>query len=436
MSRSRFEDERRPLHSHAGRGPIAWGILLAIPLLTAACTESPAPREVATTVVFKHGKLFGDTTAFEGLLGQFEREHPGVRVRSESLPAASDAQHQFYAISLSARSAEFDVLALDVIWVAEFARAGWLRDLSALLPAAERAQFFSGPIEAVTWEGKPYALPWFMDAGVLYYRKDLLDKHGFVPPKTWPELARIAQAVRDKESGMHGFVWQGKQYEGLVCNALEYLWSNGGGAVDSDTIALNTAANREALAFVRSLLTSGVTPEFVTTLTEEPAREVFGRGAAVFLRNWPYAWQLFEQEGSAVRGKVGVSVLPHFPGQRSAATLGGWQLGVSKFSKHPQAAEQLVKFLTSSGAQRVLALAYGYNPPRHALYQDGELLAVQPHLRTLETVYAHARPRPVTPHYVRLSQILQAEFSAAVTGVKTPGEALASAQREARQRLP
>jgi multiple sugar transport system substrate-binding protein len=172
-----------------------------------------------------------------------------------------------------------------------------------------------------------------------------------------------------------------------------------------------------------------VSPESVTTATEEPSRQVFGQGRALFLRNWPYAWSLFQAEGSPVKDKVGVSVLPHFEGGESAATLGGWQLAVNRYSTRPDAAEELVLFLTSPEAQKKLALAYAFQPTRTALYRDAELKAAQPFVSELEQVFASARPRPVTPHYVRLSQALQAEFSAAISGMKPAGEALATAQR-------
>jgi len=406
-------------------------LALALALAAAACTEPPPSSSAAsTTLVLKHSKLFGDPTAFEQLLAKFESEHPGVRVRAETLPATSDEQHLFYATNLAAGAADFDVFALDVIWVAEFARAGWLRDLSHLLPQQERSAFFAGPIEAVTWDGRVYALPWFVDAGVLYYRKDLLARYRLSPPDTWSELAEAARAVTAGERGMRGFVWQGKQYEGLVCNALEYLWSNGGGVLDGGRLVLDSESNRAALAYMRDLVTSGITPAFVTTLTEEPAREIFGRGAAVFMRNWPYAYRLFEEPGSAVRGKVGVRALPHFAGGQSAATLGGWQLGVNRYSRYPLAAERLAQYLTSPAAQKALALAYGYAPPRRSLYADPELLAAQPFLVELRAIYEQARPRPVTPYYVRISQVLQSAISGVLAGLETPQHALGDAQRE------
>ncbi len=432
--------------SKAGRGPVANAApqrggaagarrrlllgALGAPFL-AGCGPSRTPRRGANTLVFKHSKLFGDPAPFRTLLDEFEQTQ-GVVVREETLPSSSDEQHQFYAINLQAASSAFDVFAADVIWIAGFARAGWLRDLTALYPEAARAQFFPGPMRASITGGGVFAVPWFVDAGLLYYRKDLLEKYGFGPPVTWGELVHIATTVTAREPGMLGFVWQGKQYEGLVCNVLEFLWSNGGGVFADGAIALDTPPNREALAFMADLVHRfRVTPGSVTTATEEPSRHVFGQGRAVFMRNWPYAWTLFQDPASRVHGKVGITVLPHFEGGTSAATLGGWQLAVNAHSRRPDAGAELVRFLTSARAQQRLALAYGFQPSRVALYHDPEILARQPALALLEQVFARARPRPVTPHYVRLSQVMQSEFSAAVSGRKTAGEALAAAQRRA-----
>jgi multiple sugar transport system substrate-binding protein len=376
-------------------------------------------------VVFRHPKLFGDPAPLDALIAGFERES-GLRVRREVLPASSDEQHLFYAVNLQARSQEFDVLALDTIWVAEFAQAGWLRDLSHLLSHDSRADLFPGPLASATWRGRVYALPWFADAGLLYYRADLLAQHGLSPPDTWADLVAAARAVTRAQRGLHGFVWQGKQYEGLVCNALEFVWSHGG------TLEKEQAdAAARGLAFMRALVSEGVTPPYVTTLTEEPARVIFGRGDALFLRNWPYAWRLLEREGSPVRGRVGVSVLPHAPGQSPAATLGGWQLGVNAFSARPEAAERLAAFLAAPAAQKAMATAYGYSPPRRSLYHDAELAAAQPFLARLRGVLEAARPRPVSPHYVALSQTLQAEFSAVLAGLRPAETALAAIRRAA-----
>jgi multiple sugar transport system substrate-binding protein len=397
------------------------------------CTRTRNGADTGPAIVFKHGKIAGDPARFRAILDRFEQKNPGITVQDETLPASTDEQHQFYVINLEGRSADFDVLALDVIWVPEFARAGWLRDLSSLLPERERRGFFPGPIEAVTSRGKLFAVPWYIDAGLLYYRSDLLAKYGMQVPRTWQELVRTAQAITAKEPGLYGFIWQGKQYEGLVCNVLEYLWGNGGEVLADGVPSLDSPENIEALQFMRDLIARyGVTPALVTTAIEEPTRHLFGSGRALFMRNWPYAWNLFQQEGSAVRGKVGVAPLPSFPGHGSVSTLGGWQLGVNAYSRRPAAAEKLVRYLTSRAVQKELALAVGYKPTRRALYQDPDLLREQPFTASLAGVMLRARPRPVTPYYMMITQVLQPEFSAAISGIKSPEAALASADQQVR----
>jgi len=415
-------------HAHArARRRLLLGALAA-PL--GGCDPSRRSATGETTLVFKHAKLFGDPAPLRALLDDFERRNPGMRVRDETLPSSSDAQHQFYAINLQARSAAFDVFAADVIWVAGFARAGWLRDLSDLLPPGERGAFFAGPMRAVTYGERVWAMPWYVDAGLLYYRSDLLARHSVAVPGTWQALVDAAQRITSRERALRGFVWQGRQYEGLVCNALEFLWSNGGGVFDAGHVAIDSEANRVALRFMVALVhRHHVSPGSVTTATEEPARHLFGQGRAVFMRNWPYAWTLFGDPSSRVHGKVGIATLPHFPGGASSAALGGWQLAVNAHSRHPEAAATLVSWLGSPQAQKRLALAYGFQPARVALYDDADLRAAQPALATLGEVFGSARPRPVTPRYVRISQVLQTEFSAALVRARTPAAALASAQQ-------
>lgn len=388
-------------------------------------------EEKPVTIVFRHGKIIGDPEAFDRLIQRFEVENTGIKVKDEMLPSATDEQHQLYVINLEGRSTDFDVFAMDVIWVPEFARAGWLRDLSHILPPEERGEFFKGPVEAVTFNGRIYAIPWYIDAGVLFYRKDLLEKYGFLPPKTWHELVHIASEIARKEPDLYGFVWQGKQYEGLVCNVLEYLWGNGGGVFKDGRIVIDSLENQQALGFMRDLIYEySVTPEFVTTMTEEPSRRIFGKGKAIFMRNWPYAWNIFQGKDSPVKGKVGVSSLPSFPGHESFSTLGGWQLGINRYTRHPEEAERFIQFFTSNETQKGLSLTIGYQPTRRRLYSDADLVQVQPFMASLYGVFEHARPRPVTPFYMMLSQVIQPEFSAVLSRIKGPEEALTSARKQ------
>jgi len=400
--------------------------LLFLTLIFSGCKRAVTEKEAGiTTIVFKHGKIAGDPQALLDIIADFEEQNPDIKVIDEPLPASTDEQHQFYVINLEGRTQDFDVLSMDVIWVPEFARAGWLRDISSALPEEQRIEFFKGPMDAVVYNEKVYAIPWYIDAGVLYYRKDLLQEYGFYPPQTWDELVKTAKVITAKEKDLYGFIWQGKQYEGLVCNVLEYFWGNGGNVLQDGKVVIKSTENGEALKFIHDLIFKyRVSPELVLTSIEEPTRHIFGNGKALFMRNWPYAWNIFNKEGSPVRGKVGVSVLPYFKGHRTASTLGGWQLGINKFSKHPEAAEKFIKYLTSPYAQKKLAITVGYKPTRKSLYKDEDLLREQPFIVGLYEVFLNARPRPVSPYYMAMTQIMQPEFSAAISGMKSPEKAL------------
>jgi multiple sugar transport system substrate-binding protein len=205
------------------------------------------------------------------------------------------------------------------------------------------------------------------------------------------------------------------------------MWSNGGELLRDGNPRALTEENVSALEFMKDLIYKHrVTPELVRTAIEEPTRHIFGNGRAVFMRNWPYAWNIFEREGSPVKGKVGVAPLPSFEGGESSPTLGGWQLGINRFSKHQPEAEKLIKFLTSYDVQKQLALTVGYKPTRKALYNDKELKQAQPFITSLYGVFERARPRPVSPYYMMITHILQPEFSSVISARKTPEDALRS----------
>jgi multiple sugar transport system substrate-binding protein len=404
----------------ARRRPLAALLLaLGVAALIAGCAErATAPEPVR--LVLRHSRMPGGGADPLGpLLREFERRHPGITVANEPLPWTADVQHQFYVMNLEGRSAGFDVLMLDVIWVAEFARAGWLLDLSERWPAAARAEHFPATVDAALFDERAWAVPWVMNVGLLYYRRDLLARHGLGPPGTYEELARQATAVVAAEGDprLAGFLWQGKQYEGLVVNALESLWAEDTDLFGPDGRLLPDAERaRAALAFRRGLLATGVSPPLVTGADEELSRREFGSGRAVFLRNWPYALVLFEAPASPVRGRVGIAPLP------GGGALGGAHLGINRRTPHPEAAWRLVDFLTAPESQTAIAEAVGLHPTRPALLDSPLLLEI----------FHGARPRPVTPWYQTVSATLQPELSAVILGRKPVDEALADVRRRLR----
>jgi multiple sugar transport system substrate-binding protein len=407
---------------------------LAVALLLAlgGCAER---RDAAAplTVVFKHAKILGHTDPIPGLLRDFERRHPGVVVRSEPLTWTSDEQHQFFVINLEGASPTFDVLMLDVIWVPEFARAGWLLDLSPWVSGEELAPHFPAAVAAATWGGGVWGMPWNMNAGLLYYRADLLAKHGLAPPRSWEELVAQAERVRaaERDPRLDGVLWQGKQYEGLVCNVLEHFWARGTRLLGEDGRVLPEPHRAAAaLAFMRGLVERGISPGWVTAGDEELTRRPFGDGRAVFLRSWPYALDLFEAPGSPVRGRVGFTALPGHGDNAGAGATGGFHLAVNRRTRHREAAVALVRDLAAEPAQRALTAAgVALYPTRMALYHDPAVVRDRPHMPRFHDLMRAARPRPVTPAYLMVSTTVQPEFSAAMVAVKTPPVALEHARR-------
>lgn len=417
-------------------GFLRLGILVLVCCL--GCGRSQQDEE-PLKLVFKHPRLLSREEPLRALLDQFRSAHPRVQVQEDVLPSSSDQQHLFYVTNLEAGASDFDVFALDVIWAPEFRRAGWLCDLTPYLGPEGLSGFFTGPVQTVTHEGRIYAVPWFLDAGVLYYRRDLLDKYGLAPPRTLAELTQTAQLILAKEHNprLTGFVWQGKQYEGLVCVALELIRAYGGDVLDAQGNLLLTQP--AAVAGIRALRAfigqDRISPPLVTTADEETVRYIFAQGNAVFMRNWPYAWALLDAERSPLRGRVGVTALPGSATHPGVPTLGGWHLGINRFSLHPALAWELVSFLTSAEAQRTLAVEGGLKPTRVAVCNDPRAQQDDPSLALFFPLLQAAQPRPVTPFYLLFSQILQGEFSAAVTGIK-PGEvALLDAEQQLRRIL-
>ncbi len=412
------------------------GLVVAVAVVLGGCGEGTRP-EAPVTLVFKHARMFGDDPV-PRLVAAFEARHPGVRVRTEALGSSSDEQHQFFVINLEGslgrgRGPGFDVMMLDVIWVPEFARAGWLLDLTPSLPPGELNAHFPAAAAAARWEGRVWALPWNFNVGLLYYRADLLARHGLAPPRTDVELAHAVHLIQDAERDpkLDGYVWQGKQYEGLTCNALEALWASGTTLLGPAGEVFPDAARAEdALRRLRGWIDARLSPPWVSAADEELTRRAFGDGRAIFLRNWFYAMDLFEERGSPVRGKVGIAPLPqHVPGVAAPGSTGGSLLGVSRASRHPEAAVALARFLAGEIAQRVLA-GGSVLPTRMALYSDPALVAKRPHMPAFHDLAMAARPRPVTPAYLMLSTSLQPEVSAVVVGVKTPARAVADARRQ------
>jgi trehalose/maltose transport system substrate-binding protein len=320
-------------------------------------------------------------------------------IHIELIRGPNDATERLsqYLQFLGAKSPDLDIYQVDLIWPAIL--ADHLLDLKEAF-ATETPAYFPSQIQNDTVDGRLIAMPWFGDAGLLYYRTDLLQKYGFAkPPGTWDELTTMAEAIQagERQAGhadFWGFVWQGKAYEGLTCDALEWQSSSNGGHIVEPGRKVNVNNPGARAAFQRAAGWVGkISPRGVTTYGEEESRQLFQNGNAAFLRNWPYVHALANMEGSAVRGKFEATVLPT-GGSGHSATLGGWHLAVSKYSAHPKEAIEFLRFLTSEQVQRRRALEASLLPARVNLYDDPELAQKIPLVKTMKQVFLEAVPRP------------------------------------------
>ncbi|ABF44893.1 MULTISPECIES: ABC transporter substrate-binding protein [Deinococcus] len=361
----------------------------------------------------------------------------GNTVKLVQVPKETDQRLALYQQQLGAKSGDVDVYMIDVVWPGLIGQH--LVDLKQYIPQSQIAQHFPAIIQNNTVNGKLVGMPFFTDAGVLYYRTDLLKKYGYTrPPKTWNELATMAQKIQAGERKTNpkfvGFVFQGKNYEGLTCDALEWINSFGGGTI-VDPSGKITVNNPKAVAALRAIqaMIGPVAPSAVTTYGEEEARNVWQAGNSAFMRNWPYAYALAEAPDSPIKGKVGVAALPAGPGGKPAATLGGWQLAVNAYSKHPKEAASLVQYLTSAQEQKRRAIQASYNPTIASLYKDPQVLKAVPFFGSLYEVFTNAVARPATVTGGKYNEVSNA-FSTSVynvlTGKSAPDAALKSLESQ------
>lgn len=404
--------------------------LLALVLATAGC----GPAEVQRTVItFPVSTLGAEGEVLRRQLARFMARHPDIEVVQQHTPDAADQRHQLFVQWLNARAPDPDVLQLDVIWTPEFAAAGWILPLDRFEPAD--SGFFRASVEANMWQGRVYALPWFVDVGMLYWRTDLLQR----APRSLDDLARLATEARRLGRADAGFVWQGARYEGLVTVFLEILGGFGGRIMDgAGRVTVDSEAGLAALTYLRDAVhESGVSPPDVLAWQEEQVRFAFQNGRAVLMRNWPYAYPLMsDSTDSRVAGRFAVAPMPAAPGGRPTAALGGAQLAINANTEHPDAAYALIEFLTQPEQMLERAQVVGQFPTRPAMYDDpavAEALAVPP--ADVRRIVEHAVPRPVTPVYTQLSEILQIWLHRALTRQAEPRLALAVAAREMRELL-
>jgi multiple sugar transport system substrate-binding protein len=401
-------------------GGVALGAAAFSPALAACGGSGSSSSSGTVNLTFASAKFFGKSNLSQ-IVDEFNGSQSKIHVTYRELPPPSSSTevHQQLVQSLSRGDGSVDVFTQDVIWIAEFANAGWALPLDSYFDTSARADYFPGLIQACTWNGKLTALPWFVDSGMLYYRTDLLQAAGLNVPTTWDELASAATTLQNGNKAKFGFLWQGKQAEVLVCDLVEFIGSAGGAILGADgkTVSIADPTGVKAVQFMYDTMNSlKISPKDLLSWDEEPSRTPFTAGQAAFLRNWSYVYPIAQDASqSQVVGKVGVAPLPSFAGGKSTACLGGYQFGVSASAKHKDAAVEFVTWLSSPDTQLKFATQVGLAPSRASVFDNPALAQANPFMAKLKGVFTGGTPRPVTPKYPQVSLALQSGISKALT---------------------
>ena len=390
------------------------GLLIAVLI----CSTSFGLVQATTieSVSFLMAAPFADAT--QDLVKQFNQEHRGViNLKVIRGPLETEAMSDLAISSLLLGKAPFDVLLMDVTWLPKYAAAGWMVPLEDYFNDNDINELATGAREGNSYNDHLYRWPLTADMGLLYYRTDLMDQ----PPETPEDLILMSQSLQKNQKVDWGYVWQGRQYEGLSCVYLEMIDGFGGDWLQTSTnqIGLNSTPGVEAAAWLQDLIDQGVSPEAVTNYAESEALQSFKVGDSAFMRNWPYAWAELQKSDSAVKGNVGITTMVAEPGH-STATLGSWGLAVLQGSSHVEASIEAIRFLTSESAQKELFLKYGYTPTQQRVFDDPQLLQESPILAEFGKALKVAKPRPQTPLYAQISDVLQRQLSSILTREQTP----------------
>lgn len=372
--------------------------------------EKTAAEEI--TITLACGAAGQELELHKKAVAIYEREHPNVNIEIWDTPNSTTDRTELYLQFLENQSSEIDIYHIDVVYLGDL--ADHLLDLKEYGADKVIDEYFSANIKNNTINNHLLAIPWRMGAGLLYYRTDLLQKYGYNhPPQTWSELEAMAEKIQAGEraagnKNFTGYVWQGDDYEGLTCNALEWVYSHNGGTIVSKDrkVTINNQQAIKALNRAKNWIGT-ISPPSVIGMKEEDVRSIWQSGQAAFMRNWPYAYSLSKGEDSAVQGRFDVAPLPAGEEGQGAAALGGWQLAVSKYSKHKEVAAEAALFLASKKVQKMRAVEGSLNPTIKSLYQDSEVLEHNEIFAKLYDVFLNAVPRPSTvtaPNYIEVSQ--------------------------------
>ncbi len=388
-----------------------------------------ATAQTTTLRIFTGGQQRPDV--MRKIADEYTKRNPNVKIEVEVGGATSEAQQQYLSTVLSSKDAALDVILIDVIRPAQWAAQGWAEPLDAYL-GADKAKILSGYLKAYAdanqVNGKLISLPYFADSQFMYYRKDLLEKYKRPVPKTWDEMMETARVIMDGEKNpqLQGFSTAGAPIEGTVCTYLVPLWGMGSDLTKGGKLNLDTPEARQPFQLYGRMKQSGVLPKNIAEIPTDRIRIDMQAGNLIFGMTWGYVWNRLENDAdSKVKGRIGVAMLPHDQGGKSATCIGGWQLAVSAFSKQKAEAVKFVRYLSSPEVSKMQAIMASHMPVFPSVYKDPEVLKANPWFADALPVVEGARSRPVSPQYPLVSDVIRGNMNAYLAGTKTTDVALA-----------
>jgi multiple sugar transport system substrate-binding protein len=370
--------------------------------------------------------------AYQAIVDNYNKTNKdNIHVVWHNGPSSTDQLLTIYDNTFRARSGNIDVVSIDVVYPAEFGANGWTTPLDDKWPTSDRANYLPGPIQTCTYNGKLWAVPFRTDAGLIYYRTDIIK----TPPNSWAELVTMSKDNAGKGGTKYGYLWQGSQYEGLVCDFAEVLHGYGGNVLDptdAKKVVVNSPEAVQALTEMASWVGT-ISPINVTTLTEETDRSAWQNGESIFMRNWPYAYSLGNAAGSKIAGKFDIHPML-YGGNNTVghSAVGGWNLGINAYSKNQDASWKFVQYMLSPFAQKTIAIMASLTPTLKSIYTDAEVQQKEPlfvkinQAQVLET----SLPRPVSAVYPDLSNLIQQHVHQALTKQSSPADALSALQSD------
>jgi multiple sugar transport system substrate-binding protein len=369
---------------------------------------SASAKPARGPITFVTGK--DNSNVWAPTIKKWNDAHPKEKVTLKEQSDQADQQHDDIVQHMLAKDASYDIVTVDVVWTAEFAAKGWLEPLKGQY-AIDTSRLLKPPVQAATYNGTLYAAPFASDGGMLYYRTDLVTK----PPKTLDEM--WADCKIAKAHNIDCYAGQFQKYEGLTVNAAEAINTFGGKIVDAK--GASTVDSPEAIKGLQMLADhykNGDIPHQAITYQEEQGRQSFEAGKLLFLRNWPYVYNLAKADGSSkVKKTFGVAPLPGVTGP-GASSLGGHAEGINVNSKYKATDIDFLKFIEADDQQKFFMEQGSLAPVVGSIYSDAALVAKYPYLPTLLTSITNAVPRPVTPFYPAVTKAIEDNSYAAIKG--------------------